>query len=105
MEINITDANSSEIIASSKVVLVDFSAPWCGPCRALAPVIDEISAEYEGKAVIAKCNVDDCEDFAAAMRVRNIPCLVYFKDGEVADRSVGLVSKKDISDKLNALLA
>jgi len=70
MEINVTEANMNEVISSSKVVLIDFNAPWCGPCRALAPVIEEIATEFEGRAVIAKCNVDDYEDFSAQMRIR-----------------------------------
>ena len=104
MEKVITNTNFSEILASDKPVLVDFWATWCGPCRMLGPTIDEIAEEYEGRVVVAKCNVDDAEDIAAECGIRNIPTLIYFKDGKVVDRSVGVVPKSDIENKLNALL-
>lgn len=104
MEINLTPENASQVISEAKVALVDFYAPWCGPCRALAPVIDQIAAEFDGKVVVAKCNVDDCEDFSSEMHIRNIPCIIYFKDGQAVDRFVGVAAKKDIEDKLNSLL-
>lgn len=104
METVITNNNIDEVLASGKPVLIDFWATWCGPCRVLTPTVDEIAAEFEGKAVIAKCNVDDCEDVAVRFGIRNIPTLLYFKDGQLAGRSVGLVSKADIESKLNALL-
>ena len=104
METVITNNNIDEVLASGKPVLIDFWATWCGPCRVLTPTVDEIASEFEGKAVIAKCNVDDCEDVAVRFGIRNIPTLLYFKDGQLAGRSVGLVSKADIESKLNALL-
>ena len=104
MEKVITNTNFSDILASDKPVLVDFWATWCGPCRMLGPTIDEIAAEYEGRVVVAKCNVDDAEDIATQCGIRNIPTLIYFKDGKVVDRSVGVVPKSDIESKLNALL-
>ncbi len=100
----VTDNNFDEILASSKVVLVDFWAAWCGPCRMLSPTVDDIAAEYEGRITVAKCNVDDCEEVAAKAGIRNIPTLLYFKDGALAERSVGLVSKADIEAILNQLL-
>ncbi len=100
----VTDNNFDEILASSKVVLVDFWAAWCGPCRMLSPTVDDIAAEYEGRITVAKCNVDDCEEVAAKVGIRNIPTLLYFKDGALAERSVGLVSKADIEAILNQLL-
>ena len=100
----VTDNNFDEILASSKVVLVDFWAAWCGPCRMLSPTVDDIAAEYEGRITVAKCNVDDCEEVTAKVGIRNIPTLLYFKDGALAERSVGLVSKADIEAILNQLL-
>jgi len=104
MEKVITDNNIAEVLASATPVLIDFWATWCGPCRMLAPTVDEIAEEYEGRVLVAKCNVDDCEDIASRFGIRNIPTLLYFKGGEVADRSVGLQSKQDIKAKLENLL-
>lgn len=104
MEKVITENNIEEILAAGQPVLVDFWAPWCGPCRVLSPTVDEIASEFDGRAVVAKCNVDDCEDIAARFGIRNIPTLMYFKNGELVDRSSGLVSKAEISSKLNSLL-
>lgn len=100
----ITDTNYSEIAASSKVVLIDFWATWCGPCRILSPTVDEIAAEYEGRVTVAKCNVDDAQDVAMKFRIRNIPTLIFLKDGELADRTVGVVSKAEIAAKLDSLI-
>lgn len=102
--LTITNTNLNEIAASSKVVLIDFWATWCGPCRILSPTVDEIAVEYAGRVTVAKCNVDDAQDIAMQFRIRNIPTLVYLKDGEVADRTVGVVSKAEIAAKLDSLL-
>ena len=102
--LTITDTNLPKIAASSKVVLIDFWATWCGPCRILSPTVDEIAAEYEGRVAVAKCNVDDAQDVAMQFRIRNIPTLIFLKDGEVADRTVGVVSKAEIAAKLDSLL-
>ena len=104
MEKVITENNIEEILAAGQPVLVDFWAPWCGPCRVLSPTVDEIASDFDGRAVVAKCNVDDCEDIAARFGIRNIPTLMYFKNGELVDRSSGLVSKAEISAKLENLI-
>jgi len=85
-------------------VMIDFWATWCGPCRMLGPTVDEIASEFEGKVVVAKCNVDDCEEVAMRFGIRNIPTLLYFKDGQLVDRTAGLVSKQDIVARLEKLL-
>ena len=85
----ITDTNLQEVLTSSKVALIDFWAVWCGPCRMLSPIVDEIAEEYAGKITVAKCNVDDAEDVAAQFGIRSIPTLLFFKDGVLADKTVG----------------
>ncbi|MBQ7269795.1 MAG: thioredoxin [Bacteroidales bacterium] len=104
METIITNNNIDQVLASDKLVVIDFWASWCGPCRMLSPTVEELAGEYEGKAVIAKCNVDDCEDAAMRFGVRNIPNVVFVKNGQVVDRSVGLVPKQVLADKINALI-
>lgn len=104
MEKIITDANFTEIMNTDMPVLVDFWATWCGPCRALAPVIEELAHEYEGKAVVGKCNVDDCEDLPMNFGIRSIPTLLFFKNGQLVDKLVGAAPKADIAAKLNSLL-
>lgn len=104
MEKVVYDNNIEEILSSAQPVVIDFWAPWCGPCRMLSPIVDEVAAEMEGKVVVAKCNVDDCDEVAVRFGVRNIPTLLYFKNGELADRSVGLVSKNEIITNLEKLI-
>ena len=104
MEIVISENNIGEVLASPVPVLIDFWAPWCGPCRVLSPTVDEIASELDGKAVVAKCNVDDCEGIAIQYGIRNIPTLLYFKGGELADRTVGVVSKQEIVTRLSNLM-
>lgn len=100
----VNDANIAEILSSPKPVLIDFWATWCGPCRVLSPTVDEVAAEYEGRAVVAKCNVDDCEDISMKYGIRNIPTLLFFKNGELVDRIVGVVSKQEITQRIEKLI-
>ena len=104
METVITSTNFQEVVAKPGLLVIDFWATWCGPCRILSPVVDELAAEYEGRATIAKCNVDDCEEIAAQFGVRNIPTLVFVKDGAVVDRTVGVLPKQDIAAKIGLYL-
>ncbi len=104
MEKILTNENKSEILGASGVVVVDFWATWCGPCRALAPTVEQIANEYEGKVTVAKCNVDEQEDISMEYGIRSIPTLIYFKDGKVADKTVGLLPKDEIEKHINALL-
>ena len=100
----INDANIAEVLASGTPVVIDFWATWCGPCRVLGPTVEEVAEEYADKAIVAKCNVDDCEDISMKYGIRNIPTLVFIKNGEVVDRTVGVVSKQDIVSRIEKLL-
>ena len=105
MALQITDASFDEVVLKSdKPVLVDFWATWCGPCRMLGPVIEELATEYEGRVVVGKVDVDNNQEFAAKYGVRNIPTVLVFKDGEVVGRQVGVAPKKTYTDTLDSLL-
>ena len=105
MALEITDATFEEtVLKSDKPVMVDFWAAWCGPCRMVGPIIDEISTEYEGKAIIGKVDVDNNQAIAAKFGVRNIPTVAFIKNGEVVDKSVGAVPKAQLTEKLDAIL-
>ena len=104
MELNITNENFDEILKNNPVVMVDFGATWCGPCKQLAPVVDEIAKEYEGRVAVGKADVEECTDITMRFRIRNVPTVLFFKIGELKDKSVGAVPKNSLTDKLNALL-
>ena len=105
MALEITDSNFEEVVLkSSQPVLVDFWAEWCGPCRMLGPIIEELSSDYDGKAVIGKVDVDSNQQYAAQFGVRNIPTVLIFKDGELVNRQVGVSQKNVYADYIDALL-
>ncbi len=105
MALEITDANFEELVVNSdKPVMLDFWAVWCGPCRMIAPIVEEMSGEYEGKAVIGKVDVDSNPNVAMKYGIRNIPTVLFVKNGEVADKQVGAAPKQVFTSKLDALL-
>lgn len=105
MAVVVNDSNFEEIVMNSdKPVVLDFWAEWCGPCRTITPIIEEMAAEYEGRAIIAKVNVDDSNGVAVKFAVRNIPTVLFFKDGKVVDKQVGAAAKSVFTSKLDAIL-
>ena len=104
MEVTITNENFASLKAGSQPLVVDFWATWCGPCRMVAPIIAELAKEYDGKIVVGKCDVEDNEDLAAEFGIRNIPTILFFKNGEVVDKLVGAQPKAKLDEKFKALL-
>ena len=104
MALAITDSNFQEILAEGKPVVMDFWAPWCGPCKMVGPIIDELATEYEGKVIIGKCDVDENGDVAAEYGIRNIPTVLFFKNGELVDKQVGSAPKSAYVAKIEAIL-
>ena len=104
MALEFTDNNLKDYIASGKPVVVDFWAEWCGPCRMITPIIEELAEAYEGRVEIGKMNVDDNTETPEEYGIRNIPTILFFKGGELVDKQVGALQKAALEDKINALL-
>ena len=102
--LEITDSNFNDVISKNKTVLVDFWAEWCGPCRMIGPVIEELANEYEGKAIIGKLDVDSNQESSVKYGVRSIPTILTFKDGEIVDRQVGAVPKEILKNVIDSQL-
>ena len=100
----ITSQNFNEVIAQDKTVVLDFWATWCGPCKKIAPLIEELAAEYEGRAIIGKVNVEDEDELASQFGIRNIPTVLFIKNGTVVDKQVGACPKSELENKLTAIL-
>ena len=99
-----TNTNFDELLQEEKLVIVDFWATWCGPCRMLSPLLDEVEAEMADKVEVVKVNVDDADEIAMRFRIMSIPTLLFFKNGAIVDRSVGAMPKSALVDKINANL-
>lgn len=104
MALEINSANFKEIMASDKPVVIDFWAEWCGPCRMVGPIVEELANDYADKAIIGKCDVDSNDEIAAQFSIRNIPTIIFVKGGQVVDKQVGATTKAALAEKLNKLL-
>ena len=104
MEVTITKENFASLKTGNQPLVVDFWATWCGPCRMVAPIIEELAKQYDGKIVVGKCDVEDNEELAAEYGIRNIPTIIFIKNGEVVDKIVGAQSKAKFEEKFEALL-
>ena len=104
MSLQITDANFEELLGTGKPMVLDFWAEWCGPCRMVSPIIDELAQEYEGRVTIGKMNVDENDDVVGRFGIRNIPTVIFFKNGEMVDKIVGATSKDKFKEKVENLL-
>lgn len=103
--IELNDSNFDQIVKTDKPVLVDFWAEWCGPCKMIGPIVEELAGDYDGKAVVAKLNVDENPQTAAKFGIRSIPTLLVFKNGQIVDKQIGAVPKSVLSQKLAAQVA
>ncbi len=104
MEVTITNENFESLKSGNLPLVVDFWATWCGPCRAVAPIIEELAKEYDGRIVVGKCDVEENDDIAMDLSIRNIPTILFFKNGEVVDKFVGATTKAKLQEKFDSLL-
>ncbi len=104
MEVTITNENFESYKNGELPLVVDFGATWCGPCRMVAPIVEELAKEYDGKLVVGKCDVEEADDVAMEFGIRNIPSIFFFKGGKVVDKLVGAVPKAKIKEKFEAML-
>ncbi len=104
MAMEINNNNLADLLAGDQPVVIDFWATWCGPCRTIAPIVEELAAEYEGKVVIGKCDVEENDDITMKYGVRNIPTIIFLKGGQVVDKQVGACSKAALQEKIEKLL-
>ena len=104
MAVNVTNDNAKEFMATELPIVLDFSATWCGPCKQLAPIIDELSKEYDGRIAVGKCDIEEADDLTAEYGIRNVPTEIFIKNGQVVDKFVGSKSKGDVQAKFEALL-
>ena len=104
MATNVTNENAKEFMATELPIVLDFGAAWCGPCKQLAPIIDELSEEYAGRIAVGKCDIEEADDLTMEYGIRNVPTVLFIKDGKVVDRFVGSKSKGDVQVKFEALL-
>lgn len=104
MEVKITNENFESLKNGDLPLVVDFWATWCGPCRMIAPIVEELAKEYDGKINVGKCDVEECDDLAAEYGIRNIPTILFFKGGQVVDKTVGALSKAKLEEKFQTLL-
>ena len=104
MEVTITSENFASLKGGDLPLVVDFWAEWCGPCKMISPIISQLADEYEGRMVVGKCNVEECEEIAAEYGIRNIPTILFFKNGQMVDKFVGAASKPKLQEKFEANL-
>ena len=105
MATNVTNDNAKEFMATELPIVLDFSATWCGPCKKIGPDIEALAQEYEGQVIVGKVNVEEADDLATKFKIRNVPTVLYIKNGEVVDKIVGATTKDKFEEKLKALLA
>ena len=104
MATNVTNENAQEFMATELPIVLEFGAAWCGPCKQLAPIIDELSEEYAGRIAVGKCDIEEADDLTMEYGIRNVPTVIFIKDGKIVDRFVGSKSKGDVKAKFEALL-
>ena len=104
MATNVTNENAKEFMATELPIVLDFSATWCGPCKQLAPIIEELAKEYEGRIAVGKCDIEEADDLTAEYGIRNVPTVIFIKNGQIVDKFVGSKSKGEVQAKFEALL-